>query len=101
MSKKGTIRVVVCEPQKRSEVRFIESGLKSLQKVVCGPIEGVTLDDGCHLYCNEEGKLEGLPMNRVMPHINDIICGSFLVSRCETKGKRLASRKKRLKWPAS
>lgn len=40
-----------------------DPGLKKLQGWVGGYIELVTLKDGSQLFCNEEGKIHGLPAN--------------------------------------
>lgn len=37
--------------------------LPELQKAVGGYIEGVRLADGRMMYCNEDGKAQGLPVN--------------------------------------
>ena len=72
------------EPKKNPEVVDIPNTLESLQKEVGGYIE-VTYPytDMVGIVCNEEGKLMGLPKNRMVrdsygiPY--DIICGTFLV----------------------
>lgn len=58
------VTALIIDPNDSSEVARIAPTLDALQAVVGGYIECVTMDDGqWHLYCNEEGKLDGLPIN--------------------------------------
>ena len=62
----------------------IESGLDALQRAVGGYIEAVyPYEDPVALIVNEEGKLNGLPLNRALRDedndIYDIVAGTFLV----------------------
>ena len=48
-------------------MKEIASGLESLQHEVGGYIEAIyPYKDPAALVCNEEGKLEGLPLNRAL-----------------------------------
>ena len=69
------------------KVMDIEKGLEPMQSLVGGYIENVTLEDGVGLICNEEGKLKGLPMNRRVKELNDIIRGPFFISRYNDEGE--------------
>lgn len=69
------------------QVLDIDSGLASMQALVGGYIENVTLEDGVGLVCNEEGKLTGLPFNRRVPELNDVIRGNFFISRYNDEGE--------------
>ena len=69
-------------------VTNISSTLKNLQKIVEGPIEMVKVTDDTALICNEEGKLNGLRLNRAIysapddngeKQIKEIIAGSFFI----------------------
>ena len=80
-----TMKVLVVEPEKEPYVKEISSGLSSLQKEVGGFIEAVyPFEDPVAIICNEEGKLEGLPLNRALRdedgHVYDIIAGTFLIT---------------------
>ncbi|MBQ8217943.1 MAG: DUF3846 domain-containing protein [Oscillospiraceae bacterium] len=80
-----TTKVLVVEPEKEPYVKEISSGLSSLQKEVGGFIEAVyPFEDPVAIICNEEGKLEGLPLNRALRdedgHVYDIIAGTFLIA---------------------
>ena len=60
--------------------------LEELQKAVGGYIEGVTTANGGRFYCNEEGKLMGLPHNPAansMIDFNDYIVGDVVVMEGE------------------
>ena len=63
----STIAVLIVEPGKEPYVKEIDSGLESLQHEVGGCIEAIyPYEDPVALVCNEEGKLEGLPLNRAL-----------------------------------
>jgi len=78
------MNVLVVEPMKKPYMKDIDPGLESLQREVGGYIEAVyPFEDLVALVCNEEGKLEGLPLNRAIygedGEMIDIIAGTFLV----------------------
>lgn len=78
------ITVLQIEPNKIPSCIELEHDLPTLQKAVGGHIEAVyPFDDPVALVVNEEGKLNGLPLNRALRdddgHIYDIVAGSFLV----------------------
>ena len=81
---KDTMTVLLVEPEKHPRPVEIGTSLEDLQKAVGGFIE-VTypFDDQVGLVMNEEGKLEGLPLNRALRDdegkIYDVVAGSFLV----------------------
>ena len=66
-----TIRVLVCDvgaPPRVAELSADEGGqYRQMRDIVGGYIERVVLDDGVVLWCNEEGRLLDLPLNRVIP----------------------------------
>ena len=79
------MKVLIVEPGKSPYEAEIEGGLEAMQAIVGGNIE-VTypFEDPVGLICNEEGKFEGLPLNRALfledgrPY--DIIAGTFFVA---------------------
>lgn len=78
------MNVLVVEPYKEPYEKEIEPGLESLQHEVGGGIECVyPFDDEVAVICNDEGKLEGLPLNRSLRdedgEIYDVVAGTFLV----------------------
>ena len=79
------MKVIVVEPEKAPYIKEIDSGLRSLQHEVGGYIEAVyPYEDPVAIICNEEGKLNGLPLNRALRDeegtIYDIIAGTFLIT---------------------
>lgn len=78
------MQAVYVEPGKRARVTTIQSGLESLQKMVGGYIEAVyPFEDPVAIICNEEGKINGMDLNRALRddsgEIYDILAGPFLV----------------------
>lgn len=78
------MNVLVIEPMKKPYLKDIDSGLHSLQHEVGGYIEATyPYEDLVGLICNEEGKLNGLPLNRAIygegGDMVDIIAGTFLI----------------------
>lgn len=72
------IKVLLVEPKKEPQVIEIENTLQSLQAVIGGLVEYVSLKDDVDLICNEEGKINNLEYNRAIIH--DIICGTFIIA---------------------
>ena len=73
-----TMKVLVVAPEKEPYVKEISSGLSSLQKEVGGFIEAVyPFEDPVAIICNEEGKLEGLPLNRALV-MRTVMCTTSL-----------------------
>jgi hypothetical protein len=85
--KEETIRVVLLEPGKLARVADIDSSLEGLQKTVNGLIEAAyTFEEEVCIICNEEGKLNGMPLNRAIRcegQITDIIAGPCFVCSCD------------------
>ena len=80
------IKVLMVEPKKEAYETEIGSSLKDMQIVVGGNIETFCpYDEPVVIVCNEEGKLHGLPLNRVVcdgsGNALDIIAGTFFVCR--------------------
>lgn len=80
------MRVLIVKPNVEPFAQDIDGGLKSMQDIVGGDIEATyPFDDSAAvLVCNEQGKLEGLPLNRPIydskGEIADIICGDFFIA---------------------
>ena len=79
------IKVLVIEPNKAPYEKEIEDGLASLQNEVGGMIQAIyPFEEEVAIICNDEGKLEGLPLNRALRDQNeevyDILVGTFLVA---------------------
>ena len=78
------LTVLVVEPEKAPYTKEIEDTLTALQQAVGGYIEATyPFIDDVALICNEEGKLNGLPLNRALRDeegkIYDIVAGTFLI----------------------
>ena len=78
------MKVIKVEPEKPGYVAEIDGGLSSLQKEVGGDIEATyPYEEPVALICNEEGKINGMRMNRVLRDENgsiyDIVHGNFLI----------------------
>ena len=76
------MNVLMVEPGKVPYEKDIGDGLKAMQDAVGGYIQAVyPYEDPVALVCNEEGKIEGLPLNRALKteegEIYDIISGNF------------------------
>ena len=80
----STITVLAVEPGKEPYAKEIDSGLESLQHEVGGYIQAVyPFEEPVAIVCNEEAKLEGLPLNRALRDddgdIYDIVAGTFML----------------------
>ena len=78
------INVLVVEPEKKPYMKEISSELSSLQHEVGGYIQAVyPYDEPVAIICDEEAKLKGSELNRVLRDedgkIYDVIAGTFLV----------------------
>ena len=76
--------VLIVESGKVPRRAEIGSDLKSMQDVVGGLIQAVyPFEEPVALICNEEGKLQNLPMNRFLLDENgliyDLIVGTFFL----------------------
>lgn len=83
--KEKEIKVIIAEPMKEAYVATIKNELSSLQEVVDGYIETLqfTDEDKVIIICNEEGKIDGLPLNRAITDdkgtIWEIIAGTMII----------------------
>ena len=79
-----SLTVLVVAPGEKPRVETIDCGLESLQQQVGGYIEAVyPFEEPVGLVCNEEGKINGMQLNRALRDddnsIYDIVSGTFLV----------------------
>ena len=90
-----TIRVVLVEPGKQTRTAEIGASLEALQRTVGGSIEAYyPFAEQVCIVCNEEGKVNGLPLNRAIRDedtgdIADIIAGTFFI--CDCSGESFGS----------
>lgn len=75
----NTINALLVEPNKLPVKIQLKDELEELQKLVGGNIEYTSIPncDDVAIICNEEGKINGLPVNRDIGY--DIIVGTFLI----------------------
>ena len=84
MKAQTEIRVLKVEPDKYPEVITIKNELEDMQAIVGGWIEVCPIAEDVAIVCNEEGKINGLELNRPIYNANgeiiDIIAGTFFVA---------------------
>ena len=78
------MNVLMVEPGKAPYETQIGDDLQSMQALVGGYIQAVCpYEEPVALVCNEEGKLDGLPLNRALRDsdgdIYDIVAGNFFI----------------------
>ena len=84
VAKPETMSVLMVNAGEYPKMVEINSGLEALQEAVQGNIEVIyPYDDPVGIICNEEGKLNGMQLNRSLCNdrgeIRDILTGPFLV----------------------
>lgn len=77
-------KVVMLIPGKSAKVADIDLTLEGMQKVVDGCIEVVyPFSDPVALICNEEGKLNNMPLNRALRdaegRVYDVVAGTAFI----------------------
>ena len=78
-ARKADKRVLVFPVGKEPEIQLIDGKLESMQKIVGGYIEIVSVGDCLDLVCTEEGLITGLPLNRGLR-------GTFFIMRRDSEG---------------
>lgn len=91
------IKVIILEPNKEAYLGEIENDLVSMQQVVGGYIQAIyPFEEDVALVCNEEGKINGLTLNRALFDENgkvyDIITGTAFL--CDCSQEQFSSLKK-------
>ena len=85
MGTKTKIQVLVYRPGQPGVVEEHMNSLEAQQALVGGYIEAVAMGDGIYLTCNEEGKLNGLEPNFLLP--GDVIVGNVFFCRVDDAGE--------------
>lgn len=91
------ISVVLVEPNKYPKVVEIEDTLEAMQKIVGGYIEQyMPFGDEVAIICNDEGKLNGLPLNRAIfctedKKALDVIAGTFFIAYAPSESENFLS----------
>ena len=90
-----TIRVVLVEPGKMARIAEVGTTLDAMQQTVGGDIEAFyPFKEQVCIVCNDEGKINGLPLNRAIRdeethEIVDAIVGTFFI--CDCSGESFGS----------
>ncbi len=84
IEKLNKLEVLLVEPGQYAKMTTIEAGLSSMQEIVGEYIQAAYyFDEPVALVCNEEGKINGLELNRAIKDENgkmiDIIAGTFFI----------------------
>lgn len=81
------ITVVACRVGEQPEVVELENSLAAFQKFVGGYVEWVQFrrPDDCGIFCNEEGLIRRLPLNRKVPNAGPVH-GDFLATAMDEEG---------------
>jgi hypothetical protein len=90
MKTEKTIIAIIIAPNKKPVIVNIIDKLESFQEIVGGYIQGFSAlefvpQQPYTIFCNEEGKITGLPGNRMVG--NDIICGTFVIFGSDPYGR--------------
>ena len=96
MEERTTIEVIMVEPGKRPRIEVMNDSLEAMQKAVGGYIEEyMPFEDDVALVCNEEGKMNGMPLNRAVygedGQIMDIIAGPFFIAYAPVESEKFLS----------
>lgn len=78
------MRVLIVEPNRKPYLKEINQSLNSYQSIVEGMIQAIyPYEDMVALVCNDEGKLNRMPLNRALRtedgEIYDIVAGTFFI----------------------
>lgn len=91
------MKVLVVEPLNTPYVKEIDGSLESMQSIVGGLIQAIYpfVHPEIALICNEEGKLNHLPLNRALfdadGNIVDIVAGVFFLCSSPIDGENFES----------
>ena len=91
------ISVLLVQPEKRPKLVEIGSSLEDMQAVVGGDIEEyMPFEDDVAIICNEEGKMNGLPLNRAVYNeqtheMLDIVVGDFFITYAPIESEKFLS----------
>lgn len=88
------IQIVVVEPNKKPYTKMIPNDLEAMQNIVGGWIENITIGStktGAQIamIVNEEGRLIGLPANRIVNRLG-LIVGTFFITANNFEGDQVS-----------
>ena len=84
MEREEKLNVILVRPGEIARQVEIDDTLEAMQETVGGYIESyMPFEDEVAIVCNDEGKMNGEPLNRAIKDGNgeiiDIICGDFFI----------------------
>ena len=90
------LRVLLVEPGNRPRTVELPHTLEAMQQTVGGLIQAIyPFEEPVALVCNDEGKLLGLPLNRVLRQstgkIYAVVAGTFFLCRAPADSDQLDS----------
>ena len=90
------INVIYVEPGEMARTIEMEDELAEMQKLVGGYIEEyMPFEDDVAIICNDEGKMNGLPLNRAVTgedgQVMDIIAGPFFIAYAPIESEKFLS----------
>ena len=91
-----TINVIYVEPGKTARTIEMKDELSEMQKLVGGLIEEyMPFEDDVAIICNDEGKMNGMPLNRAITgedgQLMDIIAGPFFIAYAPIESEKFLS----------
>lgn len=91
-----SINVIYVEPGKEARVIEMKDELSEMQKLVGGYIEEyMPFEDDVALICNDEGKMNAMPLNRGIYNedgqLQDIIAGPFFIAYAPIESEKFLS----------
>ena len=79
------MKILIVEPRKRPRRADIPHTLEEMQRIVGGSIQAIyPFEDRIAIVCDDESKIKGYELNRLIPNI-DIIAGTFFVCGIDTE----------------
>ncbi len=92
------VLIVVVEPQKIPYRKYIKNDLDHMKKIVGGWIEHISIAERANgsrigIILNEEGKLIGLPANRIIngrSGNSDVLVGTFFITAHNLEGDTIS-----------
>lgn len=90
------ISVLLIQPGKYPKTVEIEDSLEAMQRLVGGDIEEyMPFEDEVALVCNDEGKINGMPLNRAIydsaHRITEIMAGDFFICYAPVTSEKFLS----------
>lgn len=96
MNDDNKIIVLIIKTGKTPKVKAIEYNIKSMQEIVGGTTTSfMPFKDDVTIVCNDEGKINGMPLNRAICDNNneiiDVVAGDFFMCRSPSNSESFQS----------